>query len=61
MDMTWKVCSICQKYYDGWGNNAWPVNDGRCCDDCNRIVLVARINQIQRRDEDRLAKAEEAK
>jgi hypothetical protein len=26
------------------GNNAWPVNDGRCCDDCNYVrVIPARL------------------
>lgn len=42
-----KVCSICQRNYFGWGNNAQPVNDGRCCDDCNTmIVLPERISLI---------------
>jgi len=44
------ICSICQKEiqpdensWDGT-NNAEPVNDGRCCHDCNRTVVVpARI------------------
>ena len=47
-------CSICQgeievkgKWKDG--NNAQPVNDGRCCDRCNQsVVLIARINQMKR-------------
>ena len=29
-----KYCSICYKEYSGWGNNALPVNSGRCCDYC---------------------------
>lgn len=41
------ICSICGDRYTGWGNNASPVNDGRCCDNCNTIVLVARINRIR--------------
>ena len=24
------ICSICGKHYEGYGNNAQPVNDGRC-------------------------------
>ena len=37
-------CSICGKGYDGYGNNAEPVNSGRCCDDCNATqVIPARI------------------
>jgi hypothetical protein len=38
-------CSICQKPIEnknGWdkGNNAEPVNNGRCCDYCNMAVVV---------------------
>lgn len=43
-------CSICdgpiKVLPTGWstGNNAAPVNDGRCCDECNfMIVIPARI------------------
>lgn len=40
-------CSICQEPYDNWGNNAMPVNSGRCCDDCNwSVVLPARLNRL---------------
>lgn len=47
-----KVCSICQQDYTGWGNNAEPVNDGRCCDMCNSSVVVpARITMFYRRRE----------
>lgn len=44
-------CSICQNpipVKDGWefGNNASPVNDGRCCDECNdQKVTPARLDQ----------------
>ena len=34
------VCSICGKKYKGYGNNAWPVNNGICCDDCNNHVVI---------------------
>ena len=44
-------CSICFDEIEttswGWdqGHNAEPVNDGRCCSECNtRVVLLARIN-----------------
>ena len=43
-------CSICLEKIPsrgGWdqGNNAEPVNDGRCCDDCNwNVVIPARMN-----------------
>lgn len=40
------TCSICSQPIgvqpSGWayGNNAQPVNDGRCCDHCNATVVV---------------------
>ena len=38
------TCSICGKTYEHWGNNAWPINEGRCCDKCNLdYVVPARI------------------
>ena len=45
-------CSVCgstikKDPVSGWdgGHNAHPVNDGRCCDDCNtHIVIPLRIN-----------------
>lgn len=42
-------CSINPKHtYTHWGNNAEPVNSGRCCDDCNnRVVIVTRIYGAQ--------------
>jgi hypothetical protein len=41
-------CSICSEWYAGFGNNAEPVDDGRCCDDCNNSkVLPARVAQWQ--------------
>ena len=46
-------CSICNEPIipepiSGWtqGNNAWPVNDGRCCDNCNNIVIQVRLNTL---------------
>lgn len=45
-----KICSICGDVYYGWGNNARPVNDGRCCDMCNyKEVIPARLREIGRR------------
>lgn len=42
-----KICSICGKSYVGFGNNAYPVNNGRCCDDCNGMVVIpARLEAI---------------
>ena len=42
------TCSICQQTYEGYGNNARPINDGRCCDECNKLVIMARLNLLQR-------------
>lgn len=39
-----KVCSICYRQYEGFGNNASPINIGRCCNECNDLVIRARIN-----------------
>lgn len=56
--MTTKIkpmtCSICGGDIDvhpgsNWtrGHNAQPVNDGRCCTECNtHVVLPARIRRI---------------
>ena len=36
----WQCC-ICEKFDTGWGNNPAPVSDGlRCCDYCNRTVVI---------------------
>lgn len=43
------TCSICGSDYRGFGNNAMPINDGRCCDPCNGIVIARRIADMQRR------------
>ena len=48
------ICSICFKKYTHWGNNAWPVNEGRCCDTCNtNIVIPARIQRRINKKEDK--------
>lgn len=40
-----KICSICGKQFKGYENNAYPVNDGICCNECNHlIVLPMRFN-----------------
>src|SRR5262249_52910357 len=40
-------CSICGSRSAGHGNNAWPVNGGRCCDSCNTsAVIPARCKMI---------------
>ena len=37
-------CVICGRAFCGYGNNAEPVKDGLCCDECNAYhVIPARI------------------
>lgn len=43
-------CSICGLEFSGFGNNAAPINDGRCCDLCNdEIVIPRRLIDIMRK------------
>ena len=39
-------CSICNEKIEGFGNNAQPINDGRCCDECNNLVIIERIKEM---------------
>ena len=42
-------CSICGELYHGIGNNAEPVNNGRCCNTCNDLVVIPiRITQMRK-------------
>ena len=41
------VCCICGKEYHNYGNNAQPLANGRCCDECNKKVIGARLMQLQ--------------
>ena len=43
-------CSICNENFEGFGNNAEPVNDGRCCDDCNNLVIMERLKEMNNND-----------
>jgi hypothetical protein len=48
-----KTCSICQLPFSEYGNNAEPVNSGRCCDSCNDMVVIpARLNSFRLRVEE---------
>lgn len=41
-------CSICGSRYMDHGNNAWPVNNGRCCSPCNWAhVIPARLMRLR--------------
>lgn len=56
MDNGVKICCICGKKFEGWGNNPDPVTDengnlfpvdARCCDECNdEYVIPARLIAI---------------
>lgn len=35
-----KRCKICSKPYEGFGHNADPVAQGRCCGDCNATKVI---------------------
>lgn len=42
---SFQKCSICGEIFAGYGNNAQPVNNGTCCDECNfKYVIPARIS-----------------
>ena len=52
-------CSICKgpiliEPISGWkkGHNAWPINDGRCCDNCNNMVVTARLTNFVNKRKD---------
>jgi hypothetical protein len=46
-----KVCSICTGAIVGFGNDAQPINDGRCCDRCHvERVIPERARRILEHD-----------
>jgi len=52
MNTKTKNCDICHSPLENeWGNNAWPIIDGTCCDTCNGDVIVARVLQMQDKHE----------
>lgn len=43
-------CCICGSEVEEYGNNPWPLNkdeDAKCCDMCNELVILARIQEAQ--------------
>ena len=34
------ICSICERPFTGYGNNACSINEGRCCDLCNSEAVI---------------------
>lgn len=44
-----KICCICKKPFEGYGNNAEPVCSGTCSDECNmKEVIPARIRDLKK-------------
>ena len=42
-----KLCCICGEEIKGYGNNAEPMKQGTCCDECNeKFVIPSRIKQL---------------
>jgi hypothetical protein len=41
-----QTCSICGGSYTGYGNNAAPINYGRCCDACDEKVISKRVERF---------------
>lgn len=47
MKKTNNKCVFCGADNGKWGNNAQPLNEGRCCDKCNNTkVIPARIKLL---------------
>lgn len=44
-------CCICKGKIEGFGNNAEPVKEGTCCNECNeKIVIPIRILKSLKED-----------
>lgn len=40
-------CVMCGEHFKGWGNNPAPIHlEGRCCNECNQIVVARRIELL---------------
>lgn len=38
------ICVICKNLFTGFGHNPDPISTkGRCCDECNNIVILTRL------------------
>ena len=54
--MNKKICSICGKQYEGYGNNAQPISNDKCCDMCYHVFVLRykelgnAINSAKERD-----------
>jgi hypothetical protein len=42
------TCVLCEKQFLGWGNNAEPLSDGICCNQCfNEVIFPQRNLQLK--------------
>ena len=44
-----KKCVLCDKEFEGHGNNAEPLSKGICCDACNIRVIATRLDELHRK------------
>jgi len=35
-----QTCVICKDQFSGYGHNAMPAAEGRCCTSCNDVVVI---------------------
>lgn len=48
-----EICVLCGQPIIGYGNNPWPLaEEGRCCDECNELVIMARIGNLIKKKEE---------
>ena len=48
---TIEICCLCGNGYIGFGNNAYPIKEDKCCDNCNKdYVIPERIKRINERE-----------
>lgn len=46
-----ETCVLCGKLIVGYGNNPWPLSGyGRCCDECNNLVIMKRLEDLIRKE-----------
>jgi len=42
-------CVLCEKEFEGHGNNAQPIKEGKCCDSCNAKVIATRLDELHKK------------
>lgn len=46
------TCSICGEEFEQYWNNAEPINNWICCDECNDLVIQARLDLLLNKNND---------